>query len=122
VLGSFEKEVEKHEEEFQEEDIRGFIDAFLLEMKNNKETFTVFWIATRFLWWPKKRQNLMTSNHIWSPLNLFRYIEALVLKRFCFKFRPEERLNGMSFSSDISNTKSQNISRIMSSNDNETFI
>jgi len=42
VLGSFEKEVEKHEEEFQEEDIRGFIDAFLLEMKNNKETFTVF--------------------------------------------------------------------------------
>jgi len=35
-------EVEKHEEEFREEDIRDFIDAFLLEMKNNKETFSVF--------------------------------------------------------------------------------
>jgi len=42
LLDSFKKEIKKHEEEFQAEDIRDFIDAFLLEMKSNKETFTVF--------------------------------------------------------------------------------
>jgi len=41
LLDSFNKQVEKHEEDFQEEDIRDFIDAFLLEMKNNKESFSV---------------------------------------------------------------------------------